>query len=219
MGNLKNTLNSMKLIYYSSALVAVADAAKARFDYEPYDGDFYGSYPNVIGGYDDFIYEDYGHHDGHVDHHEPHHGHHDVHHDDYHTEEYYSHHSDDYSSHHSDDYSDHHDHDHGYHFEASHYPEDDHHDNYEYGHVPTGDFDHHVYDFNEWEEIWHQDDYESRLHTEAELMVALEALREDLVELDHDIDALFDCISDNDSGISDNDSRVKRLQKKCRRCE
>ena len=95
-------------------------------------------------------------------------------------------------------------------------------------------------DFNEWEEIWGQGDYESRLHTEAELMVALEALREDLVELDHDLDDLDSCISSNDDGISDNDhrihendheiehnddeisdqeNRVKRLQRQCRRVQ
>lgn len=35
-------------------------------------------------------------------------------------------------------------------------------------------------------------------------MVALEAIREALVDLDHDIDDLEDCISDNDSGIDHN---------------
>ena len=71
-------------------------------------------------------------------------------------------------------------------------------------------------------------------------MVALEALREDLVDLDHDIDDLYDCISDNDSDISDNQHaiahndegieandeeiedqqrRISRAQKKCRQCQ
>ena len=106
--------------------------------------------------------------------------------------------------------------------------------------VPTGDFWNQVDDFNEWDTIWDQYSYEERLHEEADLMVALEALREALVELDSDIDSLEDCISDNDdridendAGIRDNDSgieenddeisdqedRVERLQRQCRRCQ
>ena len=71
-------------------------------------------------------------------------------------------------------------------------------------------------------------------------MVALEALREALVDLDRDIDDVESCISDNDDGISDNDAgiakndygisendaeisdqndRVDSLQRQCRRCQ
>ena len=71
-------------------------------------------------------------------------------------------------------------------------------------------------------------------------MVSLEALREGLVDLDYEIDDLYDCISDNDSeieinqhGIEHNDEgieeneeeiddqrrRISRAQKKCRRCQ
>jgi len=71
-------------------------------------------------------------------------------------------------------------------------------------------------------------------------MIALEALREHLMHLDYDIDELEECVSDNDSGIEHNDYeiednfdgihyndeeidnqqyRVKRLQRQCRRCE
>ena len=39
-------------------------------------------------------------------------------------------------------------------------------------------------------------------------MVALEALREALVDIDRDIDYLDSCISDNDDGISDNDAGI-----------
>ena len=39
-------------------------------------------------------------------------------------------------------------------------------------------------------------------------MVALEALREELVHLDHDIDDLDDCIDHNDSDISENDKYI-----------
>ena len=56
-------------------------------------------------------------------------------------------------------------------------------DIYEY----TGDFDAKVEEFDSCDEIWNQSDYEERLETEAELMVALEAIREALVVLDGDI--------------------------------
>merc|ERR1712228_598354 len=109
-----------------------------------------------------------------------------------------------------------------------------------HGNVPSGDFNHQVHDFNEWEEIRDQHAYEERLETEAELVIALEALREALVDIDHEIDELDDCISSNDSGIShnddciadndhkisDNDSeidhqrhRVEDLQSTCRRTQ
>ena len=71
--------------------------------------------------------------------------------------------------------------------------------------MPHADFYHEVDDFNEWKEIWDQHDYESRLNTEADLMISLEALRESLVQLDYYIDDLEECISDNDSGIEHND--------------
>ena len=116
------------------------------------------------------------------------------------------------------------------HYDESHDPH--------YGDVPTGDFWHQVDDFDPWEEIWGQEEYEYRLAQEASLMVALEALREDLIHLDHDIDDLDDCISHNDddisendlgiahndAGISDNDHeisdqehRIERCQRACRR--
>ena len=106
--------------------------------------------------------------------------------------------------------------------------------------VPTGNYWDQVDDFNEWDTIWDQYSYEERLHEEADMMVALEALREALVELDSDIDDLEDCISDNDDGIkandagiyendveieendseiSDQEERIERLQRQCRRCQ
>ena len=83
------------------------------------------------------------------------------------------------------------------------HPDDEH-----YGNVPDGDFYHDVHDFNVWEEIWSQAEYEERAQTEAELMIALEALREGLVDLDRDIDYLDDCIDSNDDGISDNENDI-----------
>ena len=73
-------------------------------------------------------------------------------------------------------------------------------DDEHYGNIPTGDFYWQVDDVNVWDEIWDQDDYESRLYTEAELMIVLESLRESLVDLDREIDWLDDCIHDNDDG-------------------
>ena len=109
-----------------------------------------------------------------------------------------------------------------------------------YGNVPTGDFWNQVSDFNEWNPIWDQVEYEERIQTEAELMISLEALREAMVELDYEIDDLEDCIEgnnyaihenydgikDNDWGIEENDReiddqryRLKSLQKQCRICD
>ena len=68
------------------------------------------------------------------------------------------------------------------------------HDNNYIGNVPTGNFEEQVSDFNEWNTIWKQQEYEERVNTEAQLMVALEALREALVGLDMDIDELNYCI-------------------------
>ena len=77
-----------------------------------------------------------------------------------------------------------------------------------YGNVPTGDFNDQVWDFDEWKTIWEQPEYEERLHTEAELMIAMEAIREALVNLDMDIDELDYCIEHNDSDIESNDDDI-----------
>ena len=113
-------------------------------------------------------------------------------------------HHDDHDDHSHDDH-DHHDHHHGHH--AVHYDEPvrevyeedagyvlNHYPSELVGNVPTGDFWNHVDDFNEWEPIWEQGEYEERVQTEAEMMIALEALREALVDLDYDIDRLEDHI-------------------------
>ena len=124
------------------------------------------------------------------------------------------------------------DHDHHQHQSYEHDDGADYH-----GNLPSSDFDRNVHEFNAWATINDQHAYEERLETEAELMIALEALREALVEIDHDIDDLDSCVSDNDDGISDNDhgrhhcddeisenedeisdqeDRVKDLQYRCR---
>ena len=113
-------------------------------------------------------------------------------------------------------------------------------DHEHYGQVPTGNFWEQVDDFDEWKTIRDQDEYESRLDTEASLMIALEALREALTRLDMDIDELDYGISQNESDIEDNDREIEqcfrdtnenideisdqfrqvdRLQRQCRRCQ
>ena len=239
-------------VFQATLLAAVAQAARTRDpdmdsthfveeigamdDYMSEDHFNYSGYYNDYGSY---YGNDYGHHDHHVDHHG-----HGYHYDDHHYDDVHSDYHDSYSSH-SEHYSDHHTEYHDSHSEDDHYtPEPVHYEHdegdYAHGDVPTGDFWHQVDDFDEWEEIWSQEKYEERLETEASLMVALEALREDLVDLDHDIDDLYDCISDNDSGIDENDHgihdndhgieqnddeisdqehRVERLQRQCRHCQ
>ena len=49
------------------------------------------------------------------------------------------------------------------------------------GAIPSGAYHDQVHEFDTCEEIWDQEDYEQRLETEAELMIALEAIREALV--------------------------------------
>ena len=185
-------------------------------EYVPTHGDFYGDYHNDEEHYDDYHYDDHHYDDFEESHHSDDHDHHDDHHDD----------------HHHDVHDDHH------YVEPQEEPHYEDAADYVGGDVPTGDFWHQVDEFNEWNEIWDQDSYEHRLEQEAELMVALEALREDLVHLDHDIDDLDDCISHNDEDISENDeginyndheisdndheisdqeSRIERLQRQCRR--
>ena len=101
----------------------------------------------------------------------------------------------------------------------------------------TGNFGERVSGFDHNDEIWNQSDYEERLETEAELMVALEAIREALVSLDKDIGDLEFCIENNAEYIEDNydhinsndgaiaacdieieeqELRLERLQGRCR---
>ena len=102
---------------------------------------------------------------------------------------------------------------------------------------PSGDYERRVRDFNEWEEVFTQQDYEARVNAEAEMMIALEALREAMVDLDYFIDHLEDDIRRNTRDIRDNideiryndkniqangediefqQYRARRLQKECR---
>lgn len=61
-----------------------------------------------------------------------------------------------------------------------------------------------------WDETWGQNDYEERIETEAQMMVALEAIREELVHLDYEIDRVEDCIDDNHNDIDDNAYAIRK---------
>ncbi len=53
--------------------------------------------------------------------------------------------------------------------------------------LPGADFNRQVYKFDEDHPIWDQDDYAHRVTNEAEILVALEALKESIVYLSHDV--------------------------------
>ena len=201
----------MKSFTTFAATLVIASATRSRdFDLNSYDSQFFDGYshehvvvaphghlptkPAIQSG--EVYYDGQDPHVTVADDYEPivHHRHaHDyhepvvVHHIDHHSEE-----SDDHHHHHHDSHDDHepvrvvHDDEIDYH--VDHYPSE------LYGDVPTGDFWHKVDDFDTWEPIWEQGEYEERVQTEAELMVALEAIREALVDLDYDIDRLEDHI-------------------------
>ena len=67
--------------------------------------------------------------------------------------------------------------------------------------LPNKEFNIEVRNFDEWNPTLTQDTYEGRLETEASLMVALEALREALGDIDREIEYLEGCIDSNESEI------------------
>lgn len=61
----------------------------------------------------------------------------------------------------------------------------------EYGEVlPGADFNKQVYNFDEKKAIWDQNDYEERVKMEAEILVALEALKSSVSYIDYDIHSI-----------------------------
>lgn len=61
----------------------------------------------------------------------------------------------------------------------------------EYGEVlPGADFNKQVWQFNTDKQIWDQNDYEERVKVEAEMLVALEAMKDAVHDLDRDIDQI-----------------------------
>ena len=66
------------------------------------------------------------------------------------------------------------------------------------GHAPyQSDYWHEVEEFNPWEIIWDQDDYEIRLEDEATLMIALEAMKEATIQIEAEVAQLDTCIAMN----------------------
>ena len=53
--------------------------------------------------------------------------------------------------------------------------------------LPGADFNKHVYEFNGHKQIWDQNDYDKRVKVEAEMLVALEALKESVLYMKADI--------------------------------
>ena len=82
-------------------------------------------------------------------------------------------------------------------------------DDYVY-HTPTPMFKDAVYDYDPWTSMWDQEIYEKRINTEAEIMVALEAIRATIVDVDHDIDDLEDCIGINSYKVHDNIEHIDK---------
>ena len=60
--------------------------------------------------------------------------------------------------------------------------------------LPTADFNHQVWDFDHNKDIWDQNDYEERVKVEAELLVALEALKGFIAGISYDISHIADHI-------------------------
>ena len=61
--------------------------------------------------------------------------------------------------------------------------------------LPGADFNRQVYEFNTDKGIWDQNDYTERVKVEAEMLVALEALKENTMYLGYDIQELQDHIA------------------------
>ena len=79
----------------------------------------------------------------------------------------------------------------------------------EYGEVlPGADFNKQVYEFDEDKMIWDQNDYVERTRQEAELMVALEALKSTISYLNHDLAAIAERITFNRNRIGANQEDV-----------
>ena len=62
-------------------------------------------------------------------------------------------------------------------------------------HLPGADFNRQVYEFDCDHEIWDQNDYEERVKVEAEILVALEALKSSFSVIDYDIHHLLEHIA------------------------
>ena len=82
--------------------------------------------------------------------------------------------------------------------------------------LPGADFNSQVYHFDDTQHIWHQSDYEERVKVEAEMIVALEALKTYIHYIHHEIDEIMEHnaiahhhIEDNAMHIADNAMHVR----------
>ena len=108
------------------------------------------------------------------------------------------------------------------------------------GHPAPVDYNAAVHNFDFCENVIVQSDYEDYINEAANILIALEAFRQEIVRLTHDVEDLEICIegnnwdikhnesdkSDNDDRINYNDAeikdqqyRLKRVQKTCRYCQ
>lgn len=81
--------------------------------------------------------------------------------------------------------------------------------------LPSADFNRRVYEFDNDKAIWDQNDYEERVRVEAELMVALESLKDsvaygsmDVSKLQAEIRAQYEKISANEYDIYEDLARA-----------
>ena len=70
--------------------------------------------------------------------------------------------------------------------------------------LPSADFNRRVYEFDNNDTIWDQNDYEERVKVEAELMVALESMKEGVSYGSIDVNNLNEQIADQKKRIDDN---------------
>ena len=100
-------------------------------------------------------------------------------------------------------------------------------------HLVPDDFEDAVDNHNVWEPIFHQEDYETHLEVEAEMMISLESLRQSIAELvvdvqeleacqekfEHDYDHILERFNWSPQLLSefrDQQYRIKDLQSECR---
>lgn len=69
--------------------------------------------------------------------------------------------------------------------------------------MPSPDFNKQVYHFDEDDNIFDQAEYEARVQAEAELMIALEALKHSIIFLRKEIDSMRAGIVDERKLVSD----------------
>ena len=74
--------------------------------------------------------------------------------------------------------------------------------------LPGADFNKQVYQFNEKKQIWDQNDYEERVKVEAEILVALEALKTSVNYLNFDVSSIQDLIHHNKHRIGANQEDI-----------